>query len=43
MTTVKMLIALNLSASDHCQNVDCSVTLSASDHCQNVDSSDFEC
>ena len=42
MTTVKMLEALTLSASDHCQNVDCSVTLSASDHCQNVDGSDFE-
>ena len=41
MTTVKMLIVLTLS--DHCQNVDCSVTLSASDHCQNVDLSDIEC
>ena len=41
MTTVKMLMVLTLS--DHCQNVDCSVTLIASDHPQNVDCSDFEC
>ena len=32
VTTVKMLIVLTLS--DHCQNVDCSVTLSAGDHRQ---------
>ena len=41
MITVKMLIVLTFS--DHCQNVDCSVTLSASDHRQNVDSSESEC